>query len=120
MTILEAGIFGLVFGSFANVAMERIPRRQPLTDRSRCNACRRPLGVFELVPLLSYALLRGRCKSCADPIGARTPAIEAMCGVAFGAAFWALPASSAIVACIAFVALTIAAGALIEGRGVRQ
>jgi prepilin signal peptidase PulO-like enzyme (type II secretory pathway) len=120
MTIFEAAIFGLVFGSFANAAMERIPRRASLTDRSRCNGCGRTLRALDLVPLVSYVMLRGRCRACLEPIGMRTPAVEAGTGIAFAAAFFTLPPAGAVAACAVFVVLTIGAGALIERRTASQ
>ena len=118
MIAVEAAVFGLVFGSFANVAMERLPRGASLTDRSRCNGCARTLRAFELIPLVSFAMLRGQCRSCGEAIGIRTPAVEAGTAIAFGAAFLALPASVAVAVCSAFVALTIATGALMQRRVV--
>ena len=120
MTVVEAAIFGLVFGSFANAMIERIPRGMSFVKRSHCNGCGRGLGALELVPLLSYAMLRGRCRTCGDGIGVRTPAIEAMCGLAFAAAFFALEPFAAIVVCTMFVTLGIAAGAMIERKAARQ
>ena len=119
MTIVEAAIFGLVFGSFANATMERIPRGMSLTGRSSCNGCGRTPRALDLVPLLSYVMLRGRCRTCLEPIGLRTPVVEAGTGMAFALAFLALPPVAATVVCAVFVALTIGTGALIERRAVR-
>lgn len=114
MTLVYPALFGLAFGSFVNAAIERIPRGASLNGRSRCDDCRRPLRAWELVPLLSYIVLRGRCASCGASIGVRTPAIEALCGGAFVAAFWALAAPAAIAVSAAFVAVVIALGVALE------
>ena len=119
MTIIEAALFGLMFGSFVNAAMERIPRGASLTDRSRCNGCQRQLRAYELIPLVSYAMLRGRCRNCGDRIGARTPLVEAGTGGAFAVAFAALPAAEAVAACAAFVVLAITVGAIFEKRAIQ-
>jgi leader peptidase (prepilin peptidase)/N-methyltransferase len=118
VTLVYAALFGFAFGSFVNAAVERIPRRASLNGRSHCDSCKRPLRAWELVPLLSYIVLRGRCASCGASIGVRAPAIEALCGVAFVAAFWALAAPAAVAVSAAFVAVVIALGVALEKRGV--
>ncbi len=76
--------------------------------RSRCPACKHTLGATENVPLLSWALQKGRCKACKTPISARYPALELGTGVLFGACAWHFgPHAQAVVACIA-VALLLA------------
>jgi leader peptidase (prepilin peptidase)/N-methyltransferase len=73
---------GLIVGSFANVCIHRLPLRQSVVaPRSRCPACGAPIGASDNVPLLSYALLRGRCRSCRAPISLRYPAVEAANGL---------------------------------------
>jgi prepilin signal peptidase PulO-like enzyme (type II secretory pathway) len=78
-----AALFGLAFGSFLNAALDRLPRRQSLLGRSRCEVCARVLGPHELVPVLSYAAQRGRCRGCGSSIGLRTPLLEIVCAGAF-------------------------------------
>ncbi len=64
-------------GSFLGVLVQRLPRgRSWAWSRSECEHCGRVLSPAELVPLLSYAMLRGRCAGCASPIGWFHPAIE--------------------------------------------
>lgn len=120
MIALYAALFGLAFGSFVNAATDRIPHGRSLNGRSECDACARPLRSWELVPVLSYVILRGRCATCHAAIGARAPMAEAASGAAFAAAFSALSAPAAVAACAVFVVGTIAAGVLIEKRGVRS
>ncbi|HET9052194.1 MAG TPA: prepilin peptidase, partial [Candidatus Dormibacteraeota bacterium] len=64
-----AALGGGAFGSFAGVVAER-GLRASLAGRSRCTSCARDLRWWELVPIVSYAALRGRCARC----GARIPA----------------------------------------------
>lgn len=64
-------------GSFLGVLITRLPHGQPIAlDRSRCPHCRTALGVPDLVPVLSYAALRGRCRHCGRGIGVFHPAVE--------------------------------------------
>jgi leader peptidase (prepilin peptidase)/N-methyltransferase len=60
--------------------------------RSHCPHCQTPLGVRELVPLLSWLWQRGRCRHCLKPISARYPLVEALTALAFLACVWRLPA----------------------------
>ncbi len=71
-------------GSFLGVLIRRLPAGQPVTlARSRCESCGRILGPAELVPVLSYAALRGRCRGCGAPVGRFHLAVElAAAGVA--------------------------------------
>ncbi|MCQ8239503.1 prepilin peptidase [Rhizosaccharibacter radicis] len=64
-------------GSFAGLLVRRLPENRPvLWDRSRCERCGQALRPWELVPLLSFALLRGRCARCRAPIAADHPLME--------------------------------------------
>lgn len=68
---------GLIAGSFIATALIRWPRHKSvLAGRSHCDACEAPLGVHELVPLLSWLAQRGRCRRCGARIDPRHIAIE--------------------------------------------
>ncbi|MGA8016450.1 MAG: prepilin peptidase [Candidatus Dormiibacterota bacterium] len=79
-----AALAGASFGSFAGVVRSRGWRRA-LKGRSRCDRCGRELRWYELVPLASYPLQRGRCRSCHAAIGSEALIVE-MLGAAAGAA----------------------------------
>ena len=65
-----AAILGAILGSFIGALVVRWPQgRSVLTGRSQCDACGTPLKPWQLIPLLSFALLRGRCAACGTPIG---------------------------------------------------
>jgi len=75
---------GLIVGSFANVCIHRLPLRQSVVSpRSRCPHCDAAIGAWENLPLLSYALLRGRCRFCRGPISIRYPVVEAANGLLY-------------------------------------
>lgn len=75
---------GLVVGSFANVCIHRLPRRQSVVvPRSRCPRCGAAIRPLDNIPVLSYLLLRGRCRSCRAPISPRYPAVEAANGLMY-------------------------------------
>ncbi len=75
--LLLAGLLGLLFGSFLNVCICRIPKRESVvTGASHCTACGALIRARDLVPVVSFVLLRGRCRACGDKISIRYPVIE--------------------------------------------
>ena len=81
--ILFAAAFGLAIGSFLNVLIFRTHEDVPLTGRSKCLKCEEPIEGRDLIPVLSYFLLRGRCRSCEEEISWQYPAVEAATGILF-------------------------------------
>ncbi len=75
-------LLGLVVGSFANVCIYRLPRRESVvTPPSRCPSCGSLIRARDNVPVLGWLLLRGRCRACRAPISPRYPAVEAANGL---------------------------------------
>lgn len=75
-------VVGLAVGSFLGLLSLRLPTDEPVVaGRSGCRACGRTLGPLELLPLLSFALQRGRCRGCGARIPRRYPALEAGCAL---------------------------------------
>jgi leader peptidase (prepilin peptidase)/N-methyltransferase len=86
MLELLAGLFGLLIGSFLNVCIYRWPRDLSVVrPRSHCIACDRQIFWYDNVPVLSYAILRGRCRYCAAPIHWRYPLVELLTAASFAA-----------------------------------
>ncbi|GAB4273440.1 MAG: A24 family peptidase [Coriobacteriia bacterium] len=76
--------FGLVFGSFANVVIYRLPRRESIVrPRSRCPSCGSAIRWYDNIPLVSWFVLGARCRDCGEPISWRYPAVEAASGLLF-------------------------------------
>lgn len=72
-----AALLGLVLGSFCNAWAWRLVHGESIVrGRSHCALCGHPLAPRDLVPLLSWLLLRGRCRYCGAPISPRYPAAE--------------------------------------------
>lgn len=70
-------ILGLLFGSFANVCIWRIPRGEEVVRRpSHCPACGAGIRWYDNIPLLSFALLLGKCRRCRARIPWCYPAVE--------------------------------------------
>ena len=81
-----AFLFGLMWGSFANVVIHRLPLGESVVHpRSRCPKCRQGIAWYDNVPVLSWLILRGKCRTCGNPISARYPAVELLTGVFFAA-----------------------------------
>lgn len=81
--------FGLVFGSFGNVVIWRVPRGESIVSPpSHCTRCGRDVRWYDNVPLLSWVLLRGRCRDCGEPISVRYPLVEGASGALWGLAGW--------------------------------
>ena len=73
---------GLLAGSFLGLVSLRLPQGEGfVSGRSRCRGCDRPLEPWRLIPLLSYAVSRGRCAACGAAIPIRYPAMEAACAL---------------------------------------
>jgi leader peptidase (prepilin peptidase)/N-methyltransferase len=108
VTAIFAGIFGvagLAVGSFLNVVISRVPRKESIASpRSHCPGCDTVLANRDNVPLLSWVLLGGRCRTCRQRISLRYPAVELACGVLFAGTelrfglAWTLPAFLILVA----------------------
>ncbi|MCL4382276.1 prepilin peptidase, partial [Patescibacteria group bacterium] len=73
--------FGLVFGSFLNVLIYRLPNSLPLTGRSFCPKCKKKISWYDNLPLLSFLVLGGRCRHCHFPISWQYPFVELVTGV---------------------------------------
>lgn len=87
-----AFVLGAVIGSFLAAILVRWPEgRSVLRGRSRCDACGRTLGPHDLVPILSWFLVRGKCRMCGAPIDRRHLAAEAAAALIGLAAIFAHP-----------------------------
>jgi leader peptidase (prepilin peptidase)/N-methyltransferase len=77
-------IFGLVFGSFLNVCIYRMPRELSVVKpRSACPRCEKPIAAYDNIPVLSWILLGGKCRQCKAPISPRYAAVELLTGGLF-------------------------------------
>ena len=93
------GLFGLLIGSFLNVVIWRVPRKESIVSPpSHCPGCDAPIAPYDNIPVVSWLILRGKCRHCATRISIRYPLIELLNGVLFaaiGAKYhdsWVLPA----------------------------
>jgi leader peptidase (prepilin peptidase)/N-methyltransferase len=80
-----AAVLGLLFGSFSNVVIYRLPRGERVAlPASHCPACNHPIAAYDNLPILSFLWLRGRARCCKAKIAWRYPTVELLGGL------WAL------------------------------
>lgn len=91
MITATAILFGLVFGSFLNVLIARIPKDENVAfPASHCPKCMTPLKAYHNIPLFSWLFLRGKCAFCKEKISIQYPLVELINGIIFGAIFFKL------------------------------
>ena len=133
--------FGLCVGSFLNVVIHRLPKMMerewraecaelagqpapqeaPLTlvaPRSRCPSCGHAISAIENVPLISWAVLRGKCSSCGTKISARYPLVELLAGVGAAYSAWRFGATAAALGAALFIWFTIALAFIDQETGL--
>ena len=80
------GLAGLGVGSFLSLLVLRVPRKEPVVGvASHCPACGAGVARRDLVPVVSWLVLRGRCRSCSAGVSARYPLLEVACAALFAA-----------------------------------
>lgn len=111
--IIIVGMLGLAIGSFLNVVIWRVPRRESVNHPpSSCPICGNRIRWRDNIPVLSWLILRGRCRDCGEPISWRYPAVEAgtallfvLIGLRFG---FELPGVAALPAFLYLSAIAVA------------
>lgn len=82
-------VIGLCVGSFINVLVDRIPRSESvLFGRSHCDYCGKELRWYDLIPVISYILIRGKCRYCKKKLSIQYPLVELLTGILFITAFF--------------------------------
>jgi leader peptidase (prepilin peptidase)/N-methyltransferase len=70
-------LFGACIGSFLNVCIYRLPTGESLTKKnSHCMTCNEPIKRRDLIPIVSWCLLRGKCRNCGAKISPRYTVVE--------------------------------------------
>ena len=81
-------ILGLIVGSFLNAVIYRLHKKTGFVKgRSKCPKCNKTLTVWELIPILSFMIQKGRCRQCQKKISWQYPAVELACGLLFLASY---------------------------------
>jgi leader peptidase (prepilin peptidase) / N-methyltransferase len=114
MEAAAAGLFGAIFGSFLNVVVHRMPRRESLVKpASHCTTCGTPVKPYDNVPILSWLALRGHCRGCGSPISVRYPLVEALTAALCAGAVLTHSSAAGIALSVALILLIVPA-ALID------
>ncbi len=88
---LTSFIGGSIVGSFLNVVINRADTGEsPFIGRSHCPYCKTPLSWWELIPIISFFILRGKCRHCGKKISVQYPLVELITGLLFAGATWRL------------------------------
>ena len=108
MLYLVITLFGLLFGSFLNVCIVRLPRKQSIVlPRSHCPFCMHTIRWYDNIPLVSYVLLRGRCRDCHARISPQYVVVEALTAILLVATYRRFGFSPEFVKYSAFVMILI-------------
>ncbi len=84
LTYISFFIFGLCFGSFFNVCSMRIPKGESINKpRSHCENCAHVLKWYELIPLVSFIMQKGKCRNCHAKLSYFYPFSELATGLLF-------------------------------------
>lgn len=84
MIVVIAALFGLCIGSFLNVCIHRLPRRESVVSPgSHCPQCGTAIRWFDNLPVVSYIALGGKCRQCRAPYSMRYLVVEVITAVAF-------------------------------------
>lgn len=82
-------VYGLFFGSFYNLIGDRLPKGLSIIKpRSMCPNCQKVIKYYDLIPILSYIILRGKCRNCHSKISIFHPIIELLTGVLFAGSYY--------------------------------
>ena len=101
-------ILGSIVGSFLNVCIYRIPEGLSVVrPASRCPHCNTPIRWYHNLPILSWALLRGKCAYCKAVVSIRYPLVEALTGFFFVLAVFYFGFSAALPVYLVFLSLLV-------------
>lgn len=101
-------VLGCLFGSFYNVVGLRVPKGESiLRPNSHCPACGKDLTWYDLIPVFSFLLLKGRCRYCGEKISPLYPVMETVTGFLFALSYHERGISFELVVAFMFVSLLV-------------
>jgi len=101
-------IVGTVFGSFFGVVGGRLPEKKSIVyPRSNCNYCSHTLKWYELIPIFSYIIQRGKCRNCKRSISIFYPIIELASGLLFALSYFCFGFSKELIIALLIVSFLV-------------
>ena len=102
-------VLGACIGSFLNVVIYRVPNDLSVVyPNSACPHCKKPIALYDNIPMISWLLLRAKCRKCSGPIHWRYPSVEMLTALVFVLTYWQLGFTVFLPVGLAFVATVIA------------
>lgn len=99
-------IIGICLGSFYNVLGMRIPLKQSIIKpKSHCENCKHELKWYELIPILSFFIQKGKCRVCKTKLSLFYPIIELSTGILFLVSFYSFGFSLDLIIALLLVSL---------------
>jgi leader peptidase (prepilin peptidase)/N-methyltransferase len=101
-------ILGTVMGSFYTVVGLRLPKKEDfIKGRSHCDKCKHELYLYEMIPILSYILQKGKCRYCHEKIDAMMPLMEFFSGLLFAVSYYSYGFSLDLLIALGIVSLLL-------------
>lgn len=76
-------VLGTAMGSFINVVVDRLIHGEGLGGRSHCDYCKKTLSWYDLIPLLSFIMIKGKCRRCHKKLSIQYPLVEFVTGILY-------------------------------------
>lgn len=102
-------LFGLIFGSFANVLIVRLPEKKSIVPSSHCVKCKAPVRWHDNFPVFSWIFLRGKCRSCDQKISIQYPIVELTMGLLFALSYYKYGFSYFLIEMLLFIFAAVSA-----------
>jgi len=83
ITELFIFILGTAIGSFLNVLIDRLPNEESINGRSHCDYCKKKIAWYDLFPIISFFVLKGKSRCCRKKLSWQYPAVEFVTGLVF-------------------------------------
>lgn len=101
-------VFGTLIGSFLTVVGLRLPKNENfINTRSHCDKCRHELKIYEMIPIFSYLIQRGRCRHCNEKIDNLSTFMEFFTGILYAVSFYSFGFSLELLIALGIVSLLI-------------
>lgn len=106
--IIGLFILGTILGSFYNVVAYRVTKGESIIyPSSHCPNCNHKLRPWELIPIFSFLLQKGKCSSCKSKISLFYPISEIVCGILFALAYISFGLSLELIIALTFISMLI-------------